>query len=164
MRQISPASNLVLACLAGLGLLASLSAPWYAPSVPDTNDYDGPIERAAWTVAHVFQHNSHAVTGSDGLGTSKTLLFILVAAVIVLSILASVSALRVYVRDVLRAVAIAMPLIVFYLMIDRPRDLVIHWGVLVAMLIAIFVATASWHGSAIRVKRPAPGSWARKPA
>jgi hypothetical protein len=26
------------------------------------------------------------------------------------------------------------------------------------------VASAAWHGSAIRVKRAAPGSWERKPA
>ena len=166
MRQISPASNLVLACLAGLGLLGTLSAPWYAPPVVDRNVYDGPVERAAFAVGHVFGAHDHAVAGADALGKTQTLLMILVGAVILLSCLAAVPAMRAHVRDVLRAVALALPLIVLYLLVDRPGKgaLEIHWGVLAALAIAVFVATAAWHGSAIRVKRQAPGSWERRPA
>jgi hypothetical protein len=164
MRQISPATNLVLACLAGLGLLGSLGQPWYAPPVKDPNGYDGPVERTAYAVSKVFSQHDGAVSGADALGNTQTVLTGLVAAVIVLCVLAGVPALRSYVRDVLRAVAIALPLIVFYTVVDRPTRQDIHWGVLAAFAIAAFVASAAWHGSAIRVKRAAPGSWERKPA
>jgi hypothetical protein len=167
MRQLSPATNLILACLAALGLVGILGAPWYAPAVPDTNIYDGPVERAAFAVSHVFNHHDRVVTGTDALGSgSKTLLMALVAAVIVLSALAAVPALRTYVRDVLRAVALALPLLVFYLLVDRPRkgNLDIHWGVIAAFAVAGFIASAAWHGSSIRVKRVAPGTWERRTA
>jgi hypothetical protein len=164
MRQISPATNLVLACLASLGLLGSLGQPWYAPPVEDTNAYDGPVERTAFAFGKVFSHHDHAVSGADALGNTESLLMGLVGTIIVLCVLAAVPALRGYVRDVLRAVAIALPLIVLYLAVDRPDGQDIHWGVLAACAIAAFVASASWHGSAIRVKRAAPGAWERKPA
>jgi hypothetical protein len=164
MRQISPATNLVLAVLAGLGLLGSLSQPWYAPPVKDTNAYDGPVERTAFAVGKVFSHHDGAVSGADALGNTETLLLGLVGGIAVLCILAAVPALRSHVRDVLRAVALALPLIVFYLVVSRPDGMDIHWGVLAALAIAAFVASAAWHGSAIRVKRAAPGSWERKPA
>src|SRR6478672_11354168 len=165
MRQLSPATNLVLACLASLGLLGILGAPWYAPTVPDGNIYDGPVERAAFAVSHVFSHHDRVVSGTDALGSgAKTLLMALVAAVVVLSVLAAVPSLRSYVRDVLRAVALALPLLVFYLLVDRPGKLDIHWGVIAAFAVAVFVASAAWHGSAIRVKRVAPGTWERRPA
>jgi hypothetical protein len=164
MRQISPATNLVLAVLAGLGLLGSLSQPWYAPPVKDPNIYDGPVERTAFAVGKVFSQHDGARTGADALGNTQGLLVGLVAVIAVLCALAAVPPLRSYVRDVLRAVAIALPLIVFYLVVDRPDGMDIHWGVLAAFAIALFVASAAWHGSAIRVKRAAPGSWERKPA
>ena len=164
MRQISPATNLLLACLAGLGLLATLSAPWYAPPVPDKDIYDGPVERAAFAFSKVFGHNPHAVSGSDALRGPETLLVVLVAAVVILCGLAAVPSLRRYVRDVLRGVAIAIPVVVFYLIFDRPDGMDIHWGVIAAFAMAVFTATAAWHGSAIRVRRAAPGSWQRKPA
>ena len=164
MRQISPVTNLVLAALAGLGLLGSLSQPWYAPPVSDPNEYDGPVERGAFTFGKVFSHHDGAVSGADALQNTQTLLYGVVAAIIVLCVLAGVPALRSMVRDVLRAVALALPLIVFYLLVDRPDGMDVHWGVIAAVGIAAFVASAAWHGSAIRVKRAAPGSWERKPA
>ena len=164
MRQISPATNLVLAVLAGLGLLGSLSQPWYAPPVEDPNAYDGPVERTAFAFGKVFSHHDGAVSGADALGNTETLLLGMVGVIVVLCLLAGVPALRAYVRDVLRAVALALPLIVFYLAVDRPDGMDVHWGVIVALAIAAFVASAAWHGSGIRVKRAAPGSWERKPA
>jgi hypothetical protein len=164
MRQISPATNLVLACLAGLGLLGMLGTPWYAPKVPDKTITDGPVERGAFAIAHVFTHHNRSVTGLDALGATQTLLLGLVAAIVVLAVLEGVPALRAHVRDFLRAVAIAVPVIVFYLIWDRPGKLDIHWGVLAAFAVACFMANAAWHGSAIREKRVAPGTWERKPA
>jgi hypothetical protein len=164
MRQVSPATNLVLACLSALGLAASLNLPWYAPYVADTNEWDGPVERAGTAVGNVFAHHDHAVTGADALGHAQSAILLLAAAIVVLSALAAVPALRRHVRDVLRGVALVTPVVVAYLLIDRPDKLVIHWGVLAALALALFTASAAWHGSEVRVRRPAPGSWQRRPA
>jgi hypothetical protein len=166
MRQLSPATNLILAALAALGLLGTLGLPWYAPPLPDSNTFDGPIERGAFAVSTVFRHNDGAVTGFDVLGKTQNLLFFLVGGIIVLSALTLVPSLRRHVRDVLRAVALALPLIVFVLLVDKPgtADIDIHWGIVAALALALFTASAAWHGSAMRVKRAAAGSWERRPA
>jgi hypothetical protein len=165
VRQLSPPTNLLLACLAALGLLGTLNLPWYAPPVPDTTETDGPVERAAWAVSRVFAHHDHQVSGNDVIGGGRTLLYVLAAAVCVLAIVAAVSALRPLIRDALRIFAIIAPVVVLYLAIDRPGDnaeLTIHWGTLVALAVALFMASAAWQGSAIRERRPAPGAWARQ--
>jgi hypothetical protein len=166
MRQISPATNLILAALAALGLLGTLGLPWYAPPLADANGYDGPVERTAFSVSTVFRHHDGAITGVDALGKTQNLLLVLVAAIVVLCALTLVPALRRHVRDVLRAFALALPLIVFVLLVDRPgtADIDVHWGVVAALGLALFTASAAWHGSAMRVRRAPAGSWERRPA
>lgn len=165
MRQFSPASNLILTCCAALGLLATLALPWFAPAVPDDNPTNGPVERAAGSVGNVFRHHDGAVSGRDVVGGAGTLLYVLAAIVFVLALVASVPAARAYARDVLRAVAIATPVIVAYLAIDRPGNvgdgMNVHWGLPVTFLVALLMASTAWWGSEIRLKRPEPGSWAR---
>jgi hypothetical protein len=164
MRQMSPASNLVLACLAGLGLLGVLGAPWYAPPLPDANSYDGPVERTAFAFSTIFRHNDGVVTGNDALGDTRYLLFGLVAAVILLSGLAFVPAMRRHVRDVLRGVSLVLPLVVLFRLVDRPGpgEVDVHWGVVAAFFIAVFTASSAWHGSAIRERKLPRGSWERR--
>jgi hypothetical protein len=167
MRQISPASNLFLACLSALGLVGALRLPWFAPPVEDKTDTDGPVEQTAFAVAHVFRHHDRQLTGTDALGGSHTVVLVLAAAVVVLAVLAGIPALRAYVRDLLRAVALATPVLVVVLAFRSPgttQTLDLHWGLIVAVAVAAFAASTAWHGSGIRVKRAPAGSWERKPA
>jgi hypothetical protein len=164
MRQLSPATNLALSCLSALGLLATLSLPWFAPPVPDTTDTDGPVERTAWAISRVFTHHDHAISGSDALGSGRTLVYLLAAAVLSMAALATVQRLRAYLRDALRAIALATPLLIFALALQRPgtsATLNLHWGLLVALGVAVLAASCAWHGSEIRGKRAPAGSWAR---
>ena len=75
MRQLNPSTNLVLTILAGLGLLGSLSLPWFAAPVTDTVGTDGPIERGAFQVGQVFATSAKGtVSGSDALGSARAAL------------------------------------------------------------------------------------------
>src|SRR4051794_10993383 len=64
MRTLTPATNLVLSCLAALALLTTLEFPWVSPAVSDPVTTDGPVERAAFQVAHVFQSPADATAGA----------------------------------------------------------------------------------------------------
>jgi hypothetical protein len=165
MRQLSPLTNLLLACLSALGLVAALGLPWYAPGLAASDpsaglsDGQGPMEQFAERLARTFTDGS-AMTGADALGASRTLLSLVAFAVIVLSLAMLVPAVRPYARDVLRTIAIVAPISVVYLAFDTPgaaAHLEIRWGLLVGVAAAAFMATSAWHGSSIRVKRrPAP--------
>jgi hypothetical protein len=167
MRQLSPVSNLVLACAAAIGMIGTLGLEWFAPPVADFAETDGPMERTAFAFASVFQHHADGVTGADALGSTAGLVYALAGAVFLLSALAAVPALRGHVRDILRAVALATPLLVGVLAIRHTgtqATLHVHWGLLVALATAAFTASCAWHGSAIRQKRASAGSWERRPA
>ena len=165
MRQIAPGTNLVLAALAALGLLGTLGLPWYAPLDEDPNQYDGGLEHAAYRIAGVFRERPGAVSGGDALGDARVLLLGLVALVVVVCILTAVRPLRPYVRELVRVVALGLPAIVLYRTIDPPAaELTLHWGLLVSLAVAVFAASAAWHGGKIRTLRAPAGSWQRRPA
>src|SRR5690349_14146322 len=106
MRTLRPATNLVLGCLAALALLATLDFPWVCPAVSDPVVTDGPVERAAFQVAHVFEHADGAASGTIALGTWRLVLVVIVSVLILLAGMAAVPALRNGVRDPLRMVAL----------------------------------------------------------
>jgi hypothetical protein len=164
MRQLTPVSNLVLACLGALGLIGSLGLPWYAAPVKDTNVYDGPIERGAFHVSKVFAHSAATTSGSTAAGSAKPLLFALAALLVVLAGvgLASPGA-RAKVRDALRAVALVSFPVLLYLAVAHPGAagaLRIHWGLPASFAIAVFTVSAAWHGGEVRLKRGPTGAWA----
>ena len=169
MRQLSPVSNLVLAVFAALGLVTTLDLPWFAPLVPDTTDTDGPVERFAWAVSRTFVHHSGAVDGTRALAGSSWLVFALAGTIALLSAAMAAPVLRRALRDVLRAVALATPLLLLVVAARHPGAGAghwrVHWGLLVALGVGCFAASAAWHGSQIRTKRAPAGSWAaRRPA
>jgi hypothetical protein len=159
MRQLNPSTNLVLAVLAGIGLLASLGLPWYAPPAEDPNPTDGPVERGAWQVAQVFATSTRGtLTGADAAGDGRALLYGLVALVAVVALAISVEGLRRGAEDVMRVVALAAPAVVAFVAITHPgteADLRLHYGMLVAFAAALAMASAAWHGASMRAK-PAP--------
>ena len=172
MRQLSPPTNLLLACLAGLGLLATLSLPWYGPEHVDqqvdltrvaNGDADGPMQNFAHLVARVFSTSGTTYSGTETLGATRTLLLILVGAVIVLSLAVLIPALRAALRDVLRAVALAAPVIVGVLAVRHPGEghLEARWGLFVGLAVSLIMACAAWHGSGVRVKRAVPAQRVR---
>jgi hypothetical protein len=173
MRQLSPVTNLLLACLSALGLVAALGLPWYAPAQPEADpsaglsDGPGPMEQFANQLARTFTNGADTITGSDAVGTSRELLLIVAAAVIALSVAMLVPTLRSVLRDVLRAVALVAPIATIYLAFDTPGEtasLEIRWGLVVGVLVSAFMASAAWHGAGIRVRRPGAPPAARSRA
>jgi O-antigen/teichoic acid export membrane protein len=161
MRQVSPATNLLLACLSAVGLLAVFDLPWFAPPVK-ADDSVGAVEQTAAQFAAMFQHADRAMTGHDAFADAQTLLTVMPAAIIGLCLLMAVPVLRDLVREPLRAVAFGTPLVVAYLVFARPGDATgtLHWGALAGMAVSLFLTSAAWHGSALRGPRPAPRSLA----
>jgi hypothetical protein len=166
MRQLSPAFNLVLACLAAVGLVLTLDLPWLAPAVTDPNATDGPVERAAFQFAHVFERVPDATTGSETLAAgARSVVELLALVVIALALLAFHPALRGGLRDITRGVGLSVPLTVLYLVFVRPGEVDggLHWGALVAVSVSVFLCSALWQGALIRARRPARGAWQRRP-
>jgi len=160
MRQLSPSSNLVLAVLAGLGLLGSLTTPWFAAPTEDPNITDGPIERGAYQVGHVFATSARGmVEGGDALGGARVVLLVMVVVVGTLGLAISLNVLRGSAEDLLRMVAFAIPVVVLALAITHPgttTDVRMHYGLLIAFAAALLMASASFHGAAWRKKYAAP--------
>lgn len=160
MRQLSPASNLVLAVLAGLGLLASLTTPWYATAMVSPNETDGPIERAAWQVGHVFgPGDSRTVDGAVALGGAQPALLTVVAVVGALALAIALNLLRQPAEDLLRLVAFAIPPVFVILAVGHPGedgDVNLSYGMLIGFAAALLMASASFHGASWRRKHPAP--------
>ncbi len=160
MRQLNPPTNLILAVLAGLGLLATLSLPWFAAPAEAPNPDDGPIERGAWQVGHVFATSAKGmVDGDDAVGGGRVFLLAAVAVVAVLGLLISANAARKTVEDLLRAVALALPVLVIGLAVAHPGSdapLRLHYGVVIAFAVSLLAANAAWHGASWRAKHAAP--------
>jgi hypothetical protein len=170
MRQLSPATNLLLACLSALGLVAALGLPWYAPAAvidPAVAAGQGSVEEFGARLARTFTSTGETWTGTEALGTGRTLLLLAAGAVVFLCLLMIVPFLRSAVRDVLRAAALVAPLTVVYLAFDTPgasHAQEIRWGLLVGVAASAFMATSAWHGSSIRVPRRAASSAAQSRA
>jgi hypothetical protein len=160
VRQLNPSTNLVLAVLAGLGLLASLSLDWFAAPVIDPTPTDGPVERGAFQVSQVFAtHAKGTVSGNTALGSGRMALVLLVVLVAILAAAVSVASLRRHAEDALHLAALATPVVVIALAAAHPGTsaaISIHYGLLVSLATAIFMASASWHGASMRQKHAAP--------
>ncbi len=161
MRQVSPATNLLLACLSALGLLAVFDLPWFAPPVAGNDDV-GAVEQAATQFAAMFQHADREMTGLDAFADAQTLLMGMPAAIVGLCLLMAVPGLRDLLREPLRAVALGTPVVVAYLVLAQPGEArgVLHWGALAGMALSVFLASAAWQGSTLKAPRPAPRSLA----
>ena len=162
MRQLSAVTNLVLAGLASVALVLSLQLPWLAPPGELPEGLSAP-EHAVRQLARVFATVPGEIAGQDAFVNSRSTLVAMAAAMIVLCALMALPALRGMLREVLRALGLITPLAVGYLIVARPGGVAgdLHWGALVALGVSIFVASAAWHGAAIRGRRPVAGAWAR---
>lgn len=160
MRQANPSTNLVLAILAGLGLLGSLSLSWYAAPVTDSVDTDGPVERGAFQVSQVFAaHAKGVISGNDALGSGRMALVALVAVVALVAFAVGTPALRRPAEDLLRVVAIAAPIVVIVAAAAHPgtnTPVRLHYGMLIGFAAALLMASAAWHGATMREKRKPP--------
>jgi hypothetical protein len=163
MRQLSAVTNLVLAGLASVALALSLQLPWLAPPGELPEGLSAP-ERAVRQIAHVFQTVPGEVSGQDAFVNSRSTLFAMAVATVGLCALMGVPGLRGMLREVLRALGLITPLAVGYLLLARPGGVAgdLHWGAFAALGVSVFVASAAWHGSAIRERRPVAGSWAAR--
>ncbi|HVL94282.1 MAG TPA: hypothetical protein VM266_00335 [Solirubrobacteraceae bacterium] len=169
MRQLSPLSNLLLACLSALGLVACLGLPWYGPAGPADDGKiasgPGPMEQLADHIARTFSTQPGAVAAGDVLGSARPLILIAAGVVIALSLAMLVPALRAPLRDALRAAGLATPLLVAFLALERAVDgMELRWGVPAMVAVAGFMASAAWHGSTARERRAPTASWSRPAA
>jgi hypothetical protein len=161
---MNPVTNLVLAVASAFGLLLTLGLPWYAPTASSPNLTDGPVERTAWKVGHLFGTNVDGlISGREGLANGETTLLVLCAIVIGLAVVvAAIPALRTPAEDGLRIVGLLAPVVVAYLALDKPDStagLSIHYGIIVALAVSILMASSCWHGSSMRQRRKAPSAF-----
>jgi hypothetical protein len=161
MRQLNPSTNLILAVLAGLGVLASLTMPWYAAPAEDPTDTDGPIEQGAFQVGQVFATSAKGVvSGNDAIGPNGRLaLLVVVAVVALLGVAISANVARRHAEDMLRVAAFATPVVVLAVAILHPgtqAEVRLHYGMLVGIAASLFSANAAFHGASWREKRAAP--------
>lgn len=160
MRQLNPSTNLVLAVVAGLGLLGSLALPWFAAPATDPVATDGPVERAAFQITQVFKADAvGTISGSEGLGDARVALFALVALVAVMVLAVGAPRIRRQSEDVMRIVVIAAPVVVIAAAIAHPgaaQPVRLHYGLLISLVLVAAMCNAAWHGASMRQKRPAP--------
>jgi hypothetical protein len=162
VRQLTPLTNLVLACLCAVGLVGSLELPWYAlpdpakgPSAQAIADGQGPMEAFGKGVVRTFTSDGVTSSGTDVLGGQRTLLLIAAVAVMLLCIATLIPALRSGVRDLLRAVALASPILVLFVAIRAPAadGLEFRWGLVTTVAVTLFMASSAWHASSARSPR-----------
>lgn len=160
MRQLNPSTNLVLAVLAGLGLLGSLTLPWFAAPVEDPTATDGPIERAAFQVGHVFDGDAAgAVSGAEALGSAQVAILGLVVLIAVVGIAVMTPAVRRQAEDLMRVVVLAAPVVVVLAAVAHPgteAPVSLHYGLLVSVAACALMGNAAWHGASMRQKHAAP--------
>ena len=165
MRQFTPITNLLLACLAGVGLVVSLGLPWYGsaasvsdPSSAEVGTIAGPIDSTASLVARWFSSEGTVATGADALGTPGKGLLALAAITIVLSVAMLVPVLSRFAKEGLRIVPLAAPALVVLHMANMPGStpLELRWGIFAALGAGLLMASSAWHGSSLRAHRKAP--------
>jgi putative effector of murein hydrolase LrgA (UPF0299 family) len=147
----------MLAVLTGLGLLASLSLPWFAAPETDPNDVDGPVERAAFQVSRVFASGAKGtVDGSAAAGSARVAIVGIVVLVTLLALAVLTPAIRRQAEDLLHLVALAVPIVVLLVVIAHPGTTTpvhLHYGTLVSLAVSLFMASAAWNGARMREKR-----------
>jgi hypothetical protein len=168
VRQLNPSTNLILSVLAGLGLLGSLSMSWFAAPVEDPTATDGPIERAAFHVSQVFATSAKGtVSGTDALGSSgRMILVALVCALALLALAVSTPSIRRQAEGAMHLLALAVPVVVIAVAVAHrgtTTPVSMHFGTLVGVALALFMASAAWQGASMREKpkpvvRPRYGS------
>jgi hypothetical protein len=156
VRQLDPVSNLVLCALAAAGLLATLSLPWFADPAIDKVGTDGPVEKAAFQVSHFFGHGVHPVSGSDAVGSNRSILFLAVAILLGLACSVTVPSLRKQAEDLLKVAALGLPVVVIGLAFTHSGttgQVKAHYGILVSFVVACFASSCAVHGASMRTKR-----------
>ena len=160
MQQLNPATNLCLAVLAGLGLLASLTLPWYAAPAEAPDPTAGPVEQSGWRLGYVFATSARGmVDGEEAVGNGRTLLLAALGLIVLLGLAVAANAARQAAEDALRVVALGLPVLVAVLAITHPgteAPLQLHYGMLVAFAVTLLTSSAAWHGASWRQKHTAP--------
>jgi uncharacterized membrane protein len=157
VRQLNPSTNLMLAVITGVALLASMSLPWFAAPVEDPTATDGPIERGAFAVSQVFATSAKdTVDGTAALGGARMALVGIVVLVALLALAVLTPSIRRQAEDVLHLVALAVPVVVLIAAVSHPGTTApasLHYGTLVALALSLFMASAAWNGARMREKR-----------
>jgi hypothetical protein len=141
-----------------------VALPWFAlvdpskgPTADEVADGQGPMAGFAGQVSRTFSSEGITASGTEVLDAKRTLILVLAAAVVVLCTAMLVPMLRNVFRDLLRAVALASPVLVLFVAIEAPKadGMEFRWGLVVSVAVALFMASAAWHGSSARAPKPA---------
>ena len=154
MRQLTPVTNLLLACFAGLGLMASLRLPWYG-AAEATPANTGPMEAMGSRLARVFTTDTATTTGADALADQRVLVLGAALGVIGLCSVMLIPVIRRALCDALRALAILLPIAVLAAAVHGANGLELRWGLIVSLATGLFMANAAWHGASVRAPRKA---------
>jgi hypothetical protein len=165
MRQLTPPTNLLLTLLSAAALTLALGLAWYAPvPLPAPGADPETVEGTGATIARWFGETGAIVTGADSLKTAETVLLALAGATAGLAFLMVLPPLRRFVRELLRIVPLAAPVVVVVQMVDPPAGMEIRWGVFAALAAAVLMANSAFHGAELRAgvssarpRRPAGG-------
>ena len=169
MHQLTPRTNLLLACLTAIATAAALRLPWFAAATPPSDpDGGASIEDMSAAVARWFSEGG--MTGEQMLTTSQTLLVNIALATVVLSGLFLVPVLRPWVRDVLRVVPLVAPFVVLLALLNPPganASIEPRWGIFATLALTGLMASSAWNAAAMPNRRaatpayapPAPPSW-----
>jgi hypothetical protein len=158
--QFNPLTNLLLACLAAMGLVPALGLPWYATAVPMSQaEVDkGQIELTAENVARWFTSDGQTFTGTETLTGAKTALLVIAAVTIALCVLVLLPQMRSTARGLLRLVPLAAPAIVLVHLFHQPGSNAgteLRWGVFVTLAISVLMASAAYQGGELQDRKPA---------
>jgi hypothetical protein len=160
VRQLSPSTNLVLAVLAGLGLLGSLGLPWFASPILDPVRTDGPIEKGAFQVGRFFAAGAPGtVNGSDAAGGLLAVVVGVVALMTILVLAVGTPSIRRHAEEYLRILVFVAPVVVIATAIVHTGTNVpvhVHYGLLVSLVATGLMCSAAWHGANMREKKAAP--------
>jgi hypothetical protein len=155
MRTIGFRSNILFAIAAACGVIATLSRPWYGPSVPGTG---GQMEKL-WSDVGRALTDPDGTDGWTALHTADKLLAGLAVTTVLLLVLALVPALQRHVQALARWCALATVAVVLVKMIDVPgaaSTSEVRNGAFLALAASLVLLASSWTVAAAPARRRTP--------
>jgi hypothetical protein len=162
MRTLGFRTHALLAVAAAVGVIASLSEPWYAPGPPAVKEADGtigsingPVEGLSAGIERWISETT-GTSGWDALGTWGTVLAALAALTALGALGCLVPNLQGVAREVLRYCALAAFAIAVWKLIDTPGPnaaMEPRFGAFVATAAALIAVTSGSAVAAAPLKR-----------
>lgn len=152
MRQFSHLTNLLLTCAFAALSVVTLGMPWYAPAERASGSGEGAMEAIGTDIVQFFSSSGATVAGNAHQPTALLAVAALTAFLAVLVL----AGLRVSpVRDVLRLVPFAAPVLILIKAVDHPAPgQELRWGILASLVVYGLMASAALQGSQLTTPKP----------